>query len=197
MRSLASILSGFSRLYQKAWFDKKYKGPRKKLRKILEGPSKTRRYLYLTLKWEAGYSLAWLGLPIKQHPQFKPRNTLVGLSLFKLFRSLGRVLNMLGLSSLALFFAANLQASYQVLKTIWDGRPSPVQSFKQYFQPEAPSFRLRGFLVEPSHKRRHVVNLASDMEVFASRGSSLLVFMFLIWSFFARILLVISLLCLL
>jgi hypothetical protein len=34
------------------------------------------------------------------------------------------------------------------------------------------------------------------MEVFASRGSSLLVFMFLFWSFFARVLLVMCLLSL-
>lgn len=173
-------LSAAHLFYQRAWFDKKYRGSRRRIRKVFEVPSRARRYLYLNIKWEVGHSLAWMGVPIKQHPQFKPGNTFGGLAFIKVSRVLGKLLSMLGLGGVVLPIRGSLLRVFGLIKDLWNDRPSATQSFVNNFQPEAPTYKVRGFTVGPIQKRRHLVNLASDMEVFASRGSSLLVFMFLI-----------------
>ena len=55
-----------------------------------------------------------------------------------------------------------------------------MQSFVDTFQPEAPAYFRKGFRMVPPARRRRLVNLISDMEIFAGQGSSLLVFVFLI-----------------
>lgn len=65
-------------------------------------------------------------------------------------------------------------------KRLWNDRPSAIQGFIDLFQPEAPVYIRGGYAITPPARRPRLVNLVSDMEVFASRGSSLLVFMFLI-----------------
>lgn len=74
---------------------------------------------------------------------------------------------------------------------MWNNRPSAIQSFIRVFQPDAPTYTWAGGSFTPLRRQRpQFVNLVSDVEVFASRGGSLLVFIFLVGSFFARIILV-------
>lgn len=67
-----------------------------------------------------------------------------------------------------------------LIKRLWDERPSAMQSFVDTFQPDAPAYFRKGFRLVPPSRRRRLVNLVSDMEIFAGRGGSLLIFIFLI-----------------
>lgn len=121
----------------------------------------------------------------------------MGQPILKLFKLATTTIGMLGLDNRTLKLRSYLAIFFSHLKKAWANRPSLAHSFIHYFQPEAPMYRRGGLLIKPLSKRPRLVNLASDMEVFASQGSSLLVFMFLVWSFFARILLVICLISIL
>lgn len=193
-RGLALSARSFQLFYQGLWYNKKYRRTRKKIRRFFESPIRLRRYWYLTCRWEMRAELAWLGVPFRQYPQFKCGNTFLGLSLRKLTGLVGYIISVLRLEPLVPVFqrlAANL---IRTTRRLWNDRPSAIQGFIDLFQPEAPVYVRGGHTITPPARRPRLVNLVSDMEVFASRGSSLLVFMFLVWSFFARVLLVMCLL---
>lgn len=151
----------------------------KKIRHFFETPIRLRRYWYLTCRWEIRFELAWIGVPFRQYPQFKCGNTFLGLTLRKSTQLMSHVSLLLGLGRFVADARAFLSCLVKTIKRLWNDRPSAIQGFIDLFQPEAPVYVRRGYTITPARRPR-LVNLVSDMEVFASRGSSLLVFMFLI-----------------
>jgi hypothetical protein len=172
------------------WYNRKYRRTRKKIRHLLETPIRLRRYWYLTCRWEIRAELAWFGVPFRQYPQFKCGNTFLGLILIRVTKLIRYCISAFKLEPLVAVAQSLASDTIRAIRGLWNDRPSAIQGFVDLFQPEAPVYVRGGFAITPPARRPRLVNLVSDMEVFASRGSSLLVFMFLIWSFFARILLV-------
>ena len=115
----------------------------------------------------------------------------MGLVLRKASRLVGYTIHLFRLESSVRVVQGLVVYAIRIVKRLWNDRPSAIHGFVDLFQPEAPVYVRGGYTITPPARRPRLVNLISDMEVFASRGSSLLVFMFLIWSFFARILLVV------
>lgn len=170
----------FQLFYQGLWYNRKYRRTRKKIRHFFETPIRLRRYWYLTCRWEIRFELAWIGVPFRQYPQFKCGNTFLGLTLRKSTQLMSHVSLLLGLGRFVADARAFLSCLVKTIKRLWNDRPSAIQGFIDLFQPEAPVYVRRGYTITPPARRPRLVNLVSDMEVFASRGSSLLVFMFLI-----------------
>lgn len=188
---VVGALLSWHRFYQDLWFSKKHRRVRRLVKDLFSRPLKLRRYWFLTLGLSLRFEAAWLGLPFRQHPQFTMTNTFLGPLKRKCRATLLALLRFLKPGILGDGPRPLLTQACKFLNSPLPQSPSAIGLFVDTFQPEAPIYFRNGFCMVPPSRRRRLVNLVSDMEIFAGRGSSLLVFIFLIWSFFARILLVI------
>lgn len=177
---LVAEAASFQLFYQGLWYNRKYRRTRKGVRRLLETPIRLRRYWYLTCRWEIRAELAWFGVPFRQYPQFKCGNTFLGLAIRKSTQLMSYCISIFKLEPYVAVAKSLAAYAIKTTKSLWNDRPSAIQGFVGFFQPEAPVYIRGGYTITPPSRRPRLVNLVSDMEVFASRGSSLLVFMFLI-----------------
>lgn len=123
--------------------------------------------------------MSWLGALPGRSPRYRLSNTLFGPLIATCGRVGSFVLAFSGCERLLSTIVEKAGSCARFTALAWSERPSPLSSLMEVLRPEAPITRKQGYSVVPPRSRR-LINLFSDMEVFASRGSGLLVFMFLI-----------------
>lgn len=195
-RGLGS-LRGF---YTKLWYSRRYKKNRRDLRRFWGAPKRVKRAFYLGMKF-AALPACW---GVNQKIWLNLRCTKGGGALAP---RLGKLYKSIRLGFASLRAGAVLCSIYGALRVVgltlkglviycWSLRPSTFRAVSLIFRPR-PLFEERSEAAVRESPRSRLVNFISEMEAFGSKGSSLLVVVFLLWSFCARFVLIAFFLCIL